>query len=412
MRRSGALLLALSTLALLPAAARAEPAHSEPQGPAKDAFGPGFPQLADHEWGFPIGGFGGIKPGEPTAHAPVIFVHGNTVDAADWYPVRDDFRAAGWTDQELWALSYNGLGSNSGTAVTRMNPERDAEHREMGWDGSARVTNNEVNVPDLYDFILAVRAYTGSDQFSIVSHSLGVTLARRTFKQHPELREDLVAFVGIAGGNHGTSLCPPGSEGNVVSCDEIAKDTEWLAALNGPDGEDETYGPAKWLTIFDGSGAADPAYAGPDYAKSPQLLGAENREFAGTYHNDLRLDSAIVAAYRTFVETADAGRPDPLPVATPIPAPDPAPAPRLAPQRGVFSNVGGFVAPDVLDPDVDVVAPSPTAPRPDGPVEVATISVSTIGRHWSGAANVVMGLLLASGVGLLALDRHRRRGMT
>ena len=34
-------------------------------------------------------------------HAPVIFVHGNNVDHADWYVVRDDFRAAGWTDQEL-----------------------------------------------------------------------------------------------------------------------------------------------------------------------------------------------------------------------------------------------------------------------------------------------------------------------
>jgi len=37
---------------------------------------------------------------------------------------------------------------------------------------------------------------------------------------HRELRRDLVAFVGIAGPNHGTTFCPPGSEGNVVSCDE------------------------------------------------------------------------------------------------------------------------------------------------------------------------------------------------
>ena len=183
-----------------------------------------------------------------------------------------------------------------------MQPEHDAEHVEMGSDGVGRLTNNRVNVPDLFDFIQAVQAYTGSPKFTLVGHSLGVTVARKTLKDHPELRANLVAFVGIAGGNHGTSFCPPESEDNLVSCDEIAAGTPWLAALNGPDGSDETYGPAKWLTVYDGSGAADPAFAGPDYAQSPALKGAENRTYAGTYHNDLRIDPAIVAGYRTFVE--------------------------------------------------------------------------------------------------------------
>src|SRR5439155_26260086 len=116
----------------------------------------------------------------------------------------------------------------------------------------------------------------------------------------------MVAFVGIAGANHGTSLCPPGSEGNVVSCDEIAAGTQWLAGLNGADASDETYGPAKWLTVYDGSGVGDPAYAGPTYAQSPALQGADNREFPHTYHNDLRMAPDIVAAYRAFLEQADA----------------------------------------------------------------------------------------------------------
>ena len=75
---------------------------------------------------------------------PVIFVHGNNVDAADWYPVRDAFRAAGWTDQELWALSYNGLGANYGTGVTHQKPERDAEHWRWAGTAATRVTNNDV----------------------------------------------------------------------------------------------------------------------------------------------------------------------------------------------------------------------------------------------------------------------------
>lgn len=288
-------------LASLPAVAVHQIGHGTPQGPAKVRFGTGFPALVDNEWGFALGGFGG-DPTKTRTNPPVIFVHGNVVDHADWYPVRDAFTAAGWNDQELWALSYNGLGGNNGSALLTQNPERDAEHTAMGWDGQTRVTSNDVNVEDLHDFVLAVRSYTGSDEFSIVAHSLGVTLARRMLKLHPELRADLVAFVGIAGGNHGTSFCPPGTEGHVVSCDEIAADTPWLAALNGPGGSDETYAPARWLTIYDGSGAGDPAFTGPTYAQSPRLAGALNCEFPLTYHNDLRLDPAIVAFYRGWLE--------------------------------------------------------------------------------------------------------------
>ena len=158
-----------------------------------------------------------------------------------------------------------------------------------------------------------MRQYTTSPQFSIVAHSLGVTLARKTLKAHPELRHNLIAFVGIAGGNHGTSFCPPGSEAELMSCDEIAAGTPWLAALNGPGGSDETYGPAKWMTVYDGSGVGDPGFFGPAYAQSPALRGADNRQFPGTYHNDLRIDPAIVRQYRTFIEQADGATPAPPP---------------------------------------------------------------------------------------------------
>ena len=300
--------IAATALALATGTAAAENArlgNTPPIGPAKVRFPADFPALTDHEWGFAIGGFGGTQAGESPGHVPVIFVHGNDVDHADWYPVRDDFRAAGWSDQALWGLSYNGLGANNGTALFRENPERDAEHTEMGADGIGRVTGNDVNVADLYDFILAVRAYTGSRRFSLVGHSLGVTLARKTLKVHPELRGDLVAFVGIAGANDGTAFCPPGSEPLVSSCDEIAAGTPWLAELNGPGNSDETYPPARWMTVYDGSGIGDPAFPG-SYAASPRLEGADNREYPYTYHNDLRVDPAIVADYRTFLEEAEA----------------------------------------------------------------------------------------------------------
>jgi pimeloyl-ACP methyl ester carboxylesterase len=306
---------AVVAVALAPATALADHVggHGTPQGPAKVRFAADFPALTDHEWGFAIGGFGGIEAGAARNHVPVIFVHGNNVDHGDWYPVRDAFKAAGWTDQELWALPYNGLGGNNGSALFTPNPERDAEHTEMGWDGQSRVTSNDVNVPDLHDFILAVRAYTGSSRYSIAAHSLGVTVARKTLKVHPELRRDLVVFVAIAGANHGTSFCPEGSQGVLNSCDEIAAGTPWLAELNGPGDTDETYPPARWLTVYDGSGAGDPAFEGPTYAQSPRLAGADNREFPGTYHNDLRLDPAIVKQYREFIEQAEAPSPQEAP---------------------------------------------------------------------------------------------------
>ncbi|MBC7375435.1 MAG: alpha/beta fold hydrolase, partial [Frankiales bacterium] len=230
------LLIALGLVTLLATASYAQdpakPARTRPQGPAAVRFAPDVPAVMDAEWGWQVGGFGGVRRKAPLRHVPVIFVHGNNVDAADWYPVRAAFRAAGWSDQELWALSYNGLGGSNGTALRTANPERDAEHRAMGKDAATYVTEDDVNVKDLAAFIATVQRYTGSQRFMLVGHSLGVTLARETLRVQPGLRPDLVAFVGIAGGNHGTSLCPPGSEGNVVSCDEIAAGTAWLARLN------------------------------------------------------------------------------------------------------------------------------------------------------------------------------------
>jgi pimeloyl-ACP methyl ester carboxylesterase len=410
--------------------ASSQPAREEPQGPAAVAFAADFPELVDHEWGIPLGGFGGVRRGAPIERVPVIFVHGNTTDHGDWYPVRDAFREAGWSDQELWALSYNGLGSNSGRAIGTPNPEAEEEREEMGWDGRARVTNNEVNVPDLHDFVMAVRDYTGSRAFAVVGHSLGVTLARRTLKVHPELRDDLVAFVGIAGPNHGTSLCPPGSEGIIVACDELAAGSEWLAELNGPDGTDETYGRARWLTVYDGSGAADPAFLGPTYAQSPALLGADNREFPGTYHNDLRLGPAIVAEYRGFLEDAiawhlaeaGAGAGDAGPGKAP-----PTPPVRGAVEEGPAPGVEARPWPTTqASRGVDATAPAVTeAPAAErrasnlGPAVPGTgdglgvVTVERIGRHWSGGANVVMTALLLGGLTLIAYDfraDRRRRG--
>jgi pimeloyl-ACP methyl ester carboxylesterase len=268
-----------------------------------------------------VAGFGGAsfrpEPGQkriPGSHCrgsggvPVIFVHGNNVDAGDWYPALHVFAQYGYTMCELWGLSYNGVGGNNGSALYTANPKGQAER---GQDGdTTRITNDTVNLPDVERFVRAVLAYTGAKRYDIASHSLGVTLARKVLEDNPDLLARLDAFVGIAGGNHGTSLCQgwqpilaTGSRHVLESCDELAPDepgvwtNRWLAALNAGD---ETPGRTRYMTVYDGSGHGDPAYVGAD-AQDPRLEGATNCQFPGAYHNDLRVDPAIAAVYVRFL---------------------------------------------------------------------------------------------------------------
>jgi pimeloyl-ACP methyl ester carboxylesterase len=271
--------------------------------PAPRNFAPDFPVIADERSGAPIGGFGGIHAGAPLHHTPVIFVHGNQADAQNWLDVMAQFKStAGYTDQEMYALSYNGLGNYyAGAPVTSTPSGLDEAYIESnpnalanGGHGSA----NDDEVPDLCRFIEAVQAYTGSKQVDIVAHSLGVTIARETMRLYPSLARDVVSFVGIAGANHGTTICR-GLQTEYYGCNEIVPGSAWLATLNGPNGSRETYPPTKWMTVYDGQ-EGDPYFTGPD-ASSPQLLGADNVTFPGAYHNDLRVDPAEVSTYLRFL---------------------------------------------------------------------------------------------------------------
>ena len=68
-------------------------------------------------------------------------------------------------------------------------------------------------------FIEAVLEYTGADYINVVSHSMGVTIARKavkggtaidsdgTYELGISLKEKVKTFVGIAGGNLGLTAC-------------------------------------------------------------------------------------------------------------------------------------------------------------------------------------------------------------
>ncbi len=292
------------------AIASAEPqaGHNMPP-PAPVLFAGDFPHLTDCEWGYPLGGWGGSARRAALHHTPVIFVHGNQADAENWYLVADQFKQlAGYTDQEMFALSYNGLGNAYAGMPVTVQP---APESLSYWQGTSppmlafanggKGGSDDPNVPDLYNFIRAVQDYTGSQQVDIVAHSLGVTITRKMLMLHPEVRHDVLAAVMIAGGNHGTTVCR-GIQSSYYGCEEIAPGTDWLARLNAAG---EAPGPTRWLSIYNGTDNTDPFFQQVpgvfDDRQSPHLEGAVNLTFPQRYHNDLRVDPDIVAIYLQFL---------------------------------------------------------------------------------------------------------------
>ncbi|MHB8450918.1 MAG: alpha/beta hydrolase family protein, partial [Mycobacteriales bacterium] len=299
-----------------------EPTNGRSQGPpAPRYFAADFPHLADDLWGYPLGGFGGLGRQVRPQRTPVIFVHGNQVDAQNWLDVMQQFQNdAGYTMADMFALSYNGLenyyaGAPDQVAPTALDQDYLAQNSNAlanGGHGSA----DDDEVFDLCRFIEAVQAYTGSPQVDIVAHSLGVTLTRDVLLRYPALARDTVAAVMIAGANQGTTVCR-GLASSYYGCNEIAPGTPWLAWLNGPNEINQGAGPTRWMTIYDGS-AGDPFFDPPLDQSSPHLLRAVNVTFPGTYHNDLRVDPAEVDTYLPFLLRAGQAGPwaDPLGAAT------------------------------------------------------------------------------------------------
>jgi pimeloyl-ACP methyl ester carboxylesterase len=275
-------------------------AHCRPD-PADALFPTDFPAIQDKEWAYPIGGWGGQHQGAPLQHRPVIFVHGNTRDADDWdepaNSVKQHFLAAGYSRQELWALSYNG------TSTKRAPPASQCR------------TDARSNVPDLAAFIKAVLAYTGAPKVDLIGHSLGVVIIRSVLAEHADLLPRVEHVVAIAGPNHGTTVCRRlwliwliGWD-EFTGCDELVPGSTWLTSLNGARGERETPGPPRYLTIYDGTGTdiffRSWLFGWPvGDLDSPALNGAENRALPGLTHDELRTHEQAIALYLRFVLSA------------------------------------------------------------------------------------------------------------
>ena len=139
----------------------------------------------------PDGGFGG---GTCVAtRTPVIFVHGNSVNATFFAKpstsgapsVYDTLKAAGYNDCELFGITY-------------LSPSEQAA-QQLNFHTSTKAAR-------IRDFIKAVKAYTGKSKVNILAHSMGVTVALHgiTFGS---LWGSIDTFVNVAGGLKGLTSC-------------------------------------------------------------------------------------------------------------------------------------------------------------------------------------------------------------
>ena len=314
MRRAITVLLAAIALGIVPAAAEHLEHEICPAEPSRE-FATGFKPPIDRQavicaatanpWtDLRIGGWGGGEcPADHVPRIPVVFVHGNGVDgfyfnassdAADGshVNVRQRFLDAGYCARELWAVSYSGEATPARGQAASYN------------------TYADINAEEIYEFLLAVRAFTGAPKVDVVAHSLGVTVVRKAMYLHRTGPAALDAFhlvrrvIAIAGANHGTTTCRGGDQAAPLHvCEEAHPGSPWLDELNAIG---ETPGPTEWMTVCDCTGVADEFYLLMD-AESPLLEGAKELRLPFVSHLPLASSEQAIAAYLPFaVEETEA----------------------------------------------------------------------------------------------------------
>jgi len=129
----------------------------------------------------PYGGFGGGAC--QSTRMPVVFVHGNGDSAAGWSSVRAAFVKAGYTDCDLFGITWL-------SAIARKLPQGNFH------DGT--------KADRIADFVDDVLKYTAKSEVDVIGHSMGVTVSLHAL----ERRELPVRrFIGIAGGIRGLDSC-------------------------------------------------------------------------------------------------------------------------------------------------------------------------------------------------------------
>ncbi len=193
-----------------------------------------------------------------TAHQPILFVHGWNSSGATWNEMLASFRAVGYSDSELFAISYNTSQSNVTTAQ------------------------------QLQTKVDEIQAQTGWATIDVISHSMG-SLSSRYYLRNLGGQSEVDAWVSLAGANHGTNtanFCLG------AGCKEMRPRSSFLNALNSGD---ETPGPVRYRTWWSPCDTT----INPD--SSVSLTGATNTKTACIGHSDMLTDDTVFSQVNVFV---------------------------------------------------------------------------------------------------------------
>ncbi|MDX6328804.1 MAG: triacylglycerol lipase [Streptomycetaceae bacterium] len=201
-----------------------------------------------------------VPPAQAATHDPVIFVHGLSGSASSWDEFVADFKADGYTSDQLYAWSYD-------------------------WTQS-----NKTSASQLATEVQTVLAKTGASKVDLVTHSMGALVGRwyLKFDSGTSYVDD---FVSLAGTNHGTSLASLCSL-LYTSCAEMYTGSSFLTTLNAGD---ETPGSVTYGSYWsDCDEAVIPN-------SSAILAGATNVDVGCVSHTNMNSDYTVYQQVRDFI---------------------------------------------------------------------------------------------------------------
>ncbi|WP_116209260.1 lipase family alpha/beta hydrolase [Streptomyces olivoreticuli] len=135
-------------------------------------------------------------PPPPPEKLPVVFVHGMNDDASAFDSMKQEFREAGWKDEDLFAWAYG-------------------EWKDSNFTNAQR-------------FKQAVNAKFGTSRhFEIVAHSLGSIPTRLALVQDPEFRSRVRTWTSIGGPNRGAGQNYWKTMGLHIVCSSDGKATQF-----------------------------------------------------------------------------------------------------------------------------------------------------------------------------------------
>lgn len=200
-----------------------------------------------------------VKPPAPTAHNPIVFVHGYTGSGSNWNTMISRLKADGWTAAELpTPLTYSSSTSNK---------------------------NNAEAIKQRVDQVLAS---TGAAKVDIVTHSMG-GLSSRWFVKYLGGDAKVDDWVSLGGPNHGSTWANGCA---TIPCLEMRPTSSFIADLNAGD---ETPGAVNYGTW------RSPCDELVTPSSSTELSGARNTTTACIGHVALLTDVTTYQQVREFV---------------------------------------------------------------------------------------------------------------